>query len=79
MKTRNQTATDDMRPEYDFDYSKAVRGKYCRRLLKEGANIVLIDPEVLDVFPDAATVNETLRALAPVLRGQRRRTARRRS
>ena len=79
MKTRSQTAPDDMRPEYDFDYSKAVRGKYYRRLLKEGANIVLIDPEVLDVFPDAATVNATLRALAPVLRGQRRRTARRRS
>jgi len=36
---------------------------------------VVVDPEVLDVFPDGATVNEALRALAPVLR--HRRTAQR--
>jgi hypothetical protein len=30
---------DELRPEYDFDYSKAVRGKYCKRLLREGANV----------------------------------------
>jgi hypothetical protein len=34
----------------------------------QGANIAVIDPEVLDVFPDSAAVNRTLRALAPVLR-----------
>jgi len=58
-----------MRPEYDF--SKAVRGATAARYA-EGANIAVIDPDVLDVFPDAATVNEALRALAPVLRRQRR-------
>jgi hypothetical protein len=59
---------DTMRPEYDF--SKAVRGVTAARYA-QGANIVVIDPEVLDVFPDGATVNEALRALAPVLRRQR--------
>jgi hypothetical protein len=34
---------DDLRPEYDFDYTKAVRGKYCRRLLEEGSNVVILD------------------------------------
>jgi hypothetical protein len=65
-----------MRPEYDF--SEAVRGVTAARYA-QGANIVVIDPEVLDVFPDGATVNEALRALAPVLRQQRGAGAKRRS
>ena len=60
-----------MKPEYDF--SRAVRGATALRYA-EGANVVVIDPDVLDVFPDSASVNEALRALAPVIR-QRRRTA----
>jgi hypothetical protein len=60
---------DTMRPEYDF--SAAVRGATAARYA-QGANIAVIDPEVLDVFPDGAAVNRTLRALAPVLRQQRR-------
>ena len=56
---------DTMRPEYDF--SGAVRGVTAARYA-QGTNIVVVDPEVLDVFPDGATVNAALRALAPVLR-----------
>ena len=33
--------------------------------------MVVIDPDLLDVFPDSAAVNKTLRALAPILRQQR--------
>lgn len=57
-----------MRPEYDF--SSGVRGATAKRYA-EGSNVVVIDPDLLDVFPDEATVNETLRALAPVLRKRR--------
>lgn len=60
---------DTMRREYDF--SAAVRGATAARYA-EGANIAVIDPEVLDVFPNGKRVNQVLRALAPVLRGQRR-------
>ena len=67
---------DTMRPEYDF--SRAVRGVTAARYA-QGANIAVIDPEVLDVFPDGTTVNQTLRALAPVLRRQRRPAPKRRS
>jgi len=49
----------------------AVRGATAARYA-QGANVVVIDPEVLDVFPDSASVNATLRALAPVFRQQRR-------
>jgi hypothetical protein len=70
-RTRRPIDRDTMRPEYDF--SKGVRGATAERYA-EGHNVVAIDPGVLDVFPDAASVNETLRALAPVLRhrGKRR-------
>jgi hypothetical protein len=30
--------TDDLRPEYDFDFSKGERGRYFKRLQKEGSN-----------------------------------------
>jgi hypothetical protein len=66
---------DTMRPEYDF--SGAVRGVTAARYAK-GANVVVIDPDILDVFPNGASVNEALRALAPVLRQKRRAVARRR-
>lgn len=58
---------DTMRDEYDF--SDAKRGVTAGRYA-EGANVVVIDPEVLDVFPDGDAVNEALRALAPVIRKQ---------
>jgi hypothetical protein len=58
-----------MRAEYDF--SRAVRGATAARYA-QGTDVAVIDPQVLDVFPDASSVNRTLRALAPVLREQRR-------
>ena len=67
---------DTMRPEYDF--SKGVRGVTAARYA-QGTNIVVIDPQVLDVFPDSVAVNQALRALAPVLRQQRRGAAKRQS
>ena len=63
MKAKNSTASDDMRREYHFDYSKAFRGRYYRRLLKEGANVVVLEPEVAKAFRDSAAVNEALRLL----------------
>ena len=56
---------DTMRSEYDF--SKGTRGATAARY-REGANVIVLDPSVMDVFPDSEAVNEALRALAPVLR-----------
>jgi len=56
---------DTIRPEYDF--SKGVRGVTAQRY-REGTNVFVLDPSLLDVFPDSEAVNEALRALAPVLR-----------
>ena len=68
------TDRDTMRDEYDF--SGAKRGVTAVRYA-EGANVVVIDPEVLDVFPDGNAVNEALRALAPVIRKQGKQGKRR--
>ena len=50
MKAKAEAEQDEMRPEYDFDYSTAVRGKYYRRLLKEGANVVVLDADIAKAF-----------------------------
>ena len=59
---------DTMQPEYDF--STAVRGATAKRYA-EGTNVVVIPPDIMDVFPDTAAVAEALRALAPLMRHQR--------
>ncbi len=76
MKARTTMSSEDMRAEYDFDYSKAVRGKYYRRLLKEGANVVVLDPDVAKAFRSSAAVNEALRSLLRMSEATRRLTSR---
>ncbi|HPC93511.1 MAG TPA: hypothetical protein PLU87_01100 [Sedimentisphaerales bacterium] len=59
----------DMLEEYDF--SKGVQGKYAQRYA-EGTNVVVIDPDVAEVFPDHDSVNQALRSLAEIIRRQKR-------
>jgi len=47
-----------MRPEYDF--TRAVRGKYYKRYL-QGTNVVVLDPDVAKRFKTSAAVNKALR------------------
>jgi hypothetical protein len=58
----------DMLEEYDF--SGGVRGKYAQRYT-EGTNVVVIDPDVMEYFPDHEAVNEALRGLAAIIKRQR--------
>jgi hypothetical protein len=76
MKQKPKVVRDALRPEYEFDYSTAVRGKHYRRLLKEGANVVVLDPDVAKAFRDSEAVNEALRSLLQVSAVTRRLTAR---
>ena len=66
MKKKRDEA-DEMRAEYDF--SGGVRGKYAERYA-QGTNVVLLDPDVAEVFRDQASVNRALRALAGIIRDQ---------
>ena len=61
----NREPDPDMLDEYDF--SNGVRGKYTDRVAK-GANVVVLDPDVAEVFPDSESVNQALRAIAAIIR-----------
>jgi hypothetical protein len=57
----NQEPEDeDLEPEYEF--TGAVRGKYYERY-QQGSNVVLLDPDVAQVFRDSEEVNRALRLL----------------
>ena len=76
MRANGQAEGGEMRAEYDFDYSTAVRGKYYRRLIKEGVNVVVLEPDVAKAFRSSAAVNDALRSLLKVAEVTRRLTAR---
>jgi hypothetical protein len=66
MKKAIRTRHDpDMLDEYDF--SKGVRGKYAKRYA-EGTNIVVLSPDIAQIFPTSESVNEALRVLVKAAR-----------
>ena len=76
MKIKRKIDRDELRPEYDFDYSKGVRGKYYKHLLEEGANVVVLEPDVAKAFGDSAAVNTALRSLLNLTSSTQRLTKR---
>jgi hypothetical protein len=71
---KSKSISEELRPEYVFDYSKAARGKYFKRLLEEGANVVVLDPEIAKEFTNSAAVNDALRSLLEITRSTQRLT-----
>lgn len=63
-----------MRPEYRFDYSMAMRGKYHKRLLAQGANVIMLEPDVAKAFTDSAAVNDALRSFIDLAEKAKRLT-----
>ncbi len=56
---------DELRREYSPDLIESgVRGKYVERHREEGTDLVLIDPDLRELFPDAESVNRVLRDYA---------------
>lgn len=68
MSDRNMIRKDEILPEYSL--RGGVRGKYAARYA-EGTNVVLLDPDVAEIFPDSESVNQALREVAE----QRRKPA----
>ncbi len=64
---------DELRPEYDMRelLQGGVRGKYVDRY-RAGTNLVLLDPDVAQAFPDETAVNEALRLVMRLTEIQRR-------
>ena len=68
MSKPNATADDEILPEYSL--RGGVRGQYAARYA-EGTNVVLLDADVAEIFPDSESVNQALREIAE----QRRKPA----
>jgi hypothetical protein len=65
MKKNEREKNDGMLREYDF--SQGVRGKYAQRYAR-GSNVVVLEPDVAKIFPNAEAVNSSLRRLAEIIR-----------
>ena len=61
---KNNRNDPDMQKEYDF--SKGVRGKYAEKYA-EGANVVVIEPDIAKYFPDQEAVNDALRSIVDII------------
>lgn len=52
----------ELKPEYRFDYRRAKPNRFAGQL-EEDRVVVVLDPDVSEVFQTPASVNEVLRAL----------------
>lgn len=64
MKKPNKVEIPDdyMRDEYEFDYSKGVRGKYARETSEENGYVKL-SPDIHKIFKTSEDVNNALKAV----------------
>jgi hypothetical protein len=70
--------SDELRPEYRFDYSKARPNPYAARL-KGKVVAVVLDADVAVAFPTSESVNTALRAVIVERRSKSRGASRRSS
>ena len=76
ISNSRKTASQDMLPEYDFDYSKARPNRFAGKISEERL-VVLLDPEVSQVFTTPEAVNTVLRALITAMPNVTKQQARR--
>jgi hypothetical protein len=73
---REPKGTDELRPEYDFDYSKARPNRFAARM-RGTALAVVLEPDVAEVFDSSESVNRMLRSvISAIPRAKRRKTDR---
>lgn len=76
MKKAKPRKQDELRSEYKrSDFGKMVRGKYASRIAV-ATNVVVLDPEVAEAFPNDEAVNEALRSLINLAKVSTRPTRR---
>lgn len=69
-KEKREKMDDDLEDEYDLSQLKgAVWGKYAKRV-RMGTNLVLLAPDVAQVFKTDEAVNEALRLLIQLAKTQ---------
>jgi hypothetical protein len=69
-KGKGTELDDDMRAEYDFSKMRIVGGGIYAKRYRSGTNVVLLDRDVREAFPDDRDVNEALRVIAKAAKQQ---------
>ncbi|MDP2177487.1 MAG: hypothetical protein U1D70_04990 [Methylobacter sp.] len=57
-----ETNTDNLLPEYDFDYSQAKPNRFAKKVIN-----ITLDDDVAKIFTDSESVNKALRAILTAL------------
>jgi hypothetical protein len=66
VRKRSLRATDKIRDEYRFDYTKAKPNRFAGRM-KNGTVAIILDPDVAAVFHSSEAVNAFLRSVISTL------------
>ena len=66
-KSMKKSTNKKVNSEAEYDFRSGVRGKYAKRYA-QGTNLVPLEPDVAKIFTSAQSVNESLRALAGIIR-----------
>lgn len=56
----NEELEDDLLSEYNFDYRKARSNRFA---LQKDQRVVILDPDVAEIFQTSESVNKALRSL----------------
>jgi hypothetical protein len=62
---------DEMRPHYDFDYSKSRPNRFASRPKLGRVRSIVLEPDVAEVFHSSDQVNELLRSIITNLPSRR--------
>ena len=79
-KRNPKSRRDELRAEYDFDYSKSRPNRFASRM-RENAVAIVLEPDVAKVFDSSESVNQLLRSVISAIppRARRARGTRRKA
>jgi hypothetical protein len=60
--SEQQDMTDELKDEYAFDYNKARPNRFAQKR-EEGSMVVVLEPDIAQVFTTPEAVKKVLRAL----------------
>jgi hypothetical protein len=66
-----EPAPNEMRPHYDFDYSKSRSNRFASRPKLGRVRSIVLEPDVAEVFHSSDEVNELLRSIITNLPSRR--------
>ncbi|MGE0087416.1 MAG: hypothetical protein AB7S75_23660 [Desulfococcaceae bacterium] len=63
MKKTQYSKSDEMLPEYEFDYGKARPNRFAGMTDINSRRMIILDPDIAKIFNTSESVNKILRAI----------------